>query len=157
MIWKPNVTVAAVIEQSGRFLLVEEETEEGLRFNQPAGHWEADETLLQGVIREVREETAYTFHPEALIGVYRWQHPRKDIIYLRFAFSGRVSQHDPGQPLDSGVLRAVWMSREEIAASRERHRSPLIIHCLEDYLSGRSFPLDIITHLGNAGHPSRSL
>ncbi|MBZ0091966.1 MAG: NUDIX domain-containing protein, partial [Sulfuricellaceae bacterium] len=89
MIWKPNVTVAAVLEQDGQFLLVEEETEEGIRFNQPAGHWEPGETLVQGVVRETLEESAYHFAPEFLLGIYTWRHPRKDLVYLRFAFGGK--------------------------------------------------------------------
>lgn len=146
MIWKPNVTVAAVIEQDGKFLMVEEETGEGLRFNQPAGHWDANESLAQGAAREALEETAYHFSPEWLLGVYRWRHPRKDITYLRFAFAGRVHGHEPQRQLDSGILRAVWLSQEEIRASAERHRSPLVLKCVEDYLAGTRYPLELVTH-----------
>ena len=146
MIWKPNVTVAAVIEQDGKFLMVEEETAEGIRFNQPAGHWEADETLAQGAVRETLEETAYHFSPEWLLGVYRWSHPGKDITYLRFAFAGKVHGHEPQRPLDSGILRAVWLSLEEIRATAERHRSPLVLKCVEDYLAGTRYPLELVTH-----------
>lgn len=146
MIWKPHVTVAAVIEQDGKFLLVEEETEEGMRFNQPAGHWEPDETLEQGVAREALEETAYHFSPEWLQGIYRWRHPRKDITYLRFAFAGRVQDHEPQRQLDSGILRAVWLSPDEIRVRADRHRSPLVLRCVEDYLAGKRYPLDIVTH-----------
>ena len=146
MIWKPHVTVAAVIEQDGKFLLVEEETDDGARLNQPAGHWEADETLAQGVIREALEETAYHFDPEWLQGIYRWRHPRKDITYLRFAFAGRAHGHDPQRPLDSGILRAIWMSPDEIRASAGRHRSPLVLQCMEDYLAGKRYPLELMTH-----------
>lgn|SRR5574340_487115 len=149
MIWKPNVTVAAVIEREGRFLLVEEETAEGPRFNQPAGHWEADETLLEAVVREVREETAYSFRPTALVGIYRWRHANKDITYLRFAFGGEVTGHDPAQALDQGIIRAVWMSPEEIRATGPTHRSPLILKCMEDYLAGKRYPLDILSHLAD--------
>jgi ADP-ribose pyrophosphatase YjhB (NUDIX family) len=146
MIWKPHVTVAAVIEQNGKFLLVEEETDDGPMFNQPAGHWEQGETLLQGVIREAREETAYTFVPEHLLGIYSWKHPRKDITYLRFAFTGTAADHDPLQSLDTGIIRAVWLTRDEIQATQARHRSPLILQCVEDHLAGKRFPLDLITH-----------
>lgn len=146
MIWKPNVTVAAVIEQGGKYLLVEEETDEGPMFNQPAGHWEPGETLTQGVIREAREETAYAFNPEWLLGIYSWRHPRKDITYLRFAFSGTVGAHDPQQRLDSGIIRAAWFSPEEIRATRAHHRSPLVLTCVEDHLAGKRFPIDLITH-----------
>lgn len=146
MIWTPHVTVAAVIEQDGRFLLVEEETDEGLRFNQPAGHWEQNETLLEGVVREALEETAYQFRPEYMLGIYSWGHPRKDIHYLRFAFAGKVEGHDPARKLDDGIVRAVWLTPDEIRASRERHRSPLIAQCVEDYLAGRRFPLDVVSY-----------
>ena len=146
MIWKPNVTVAAVIEQDGKFLMVEEETSEGLRFNQPAGHWEADETLAQGAVRETLEETAYHFNPECLLGIYHWHHPRKNISYLRFAFIGKVHGHEPQRQLDSGILRAVWLSQEEIRATAERHRSPLVLQCIEDYLAGTRYPLELVTH-----------
>ncbi len=146
MIWKPHVTVAAVIEQDGKFLLVEEETDDGIRFNQPAGHWESGETLEQGVAREALEETAYHFSPECLLGIYRWAHPRKDVIYLRFAFTGQVLGHEPQRRLDSGILRAVWMTPDEIRATAERHRSPLVLQCVEDYLAGKRYPLEIVTH-----------
>lgn len=146
MIWKPNVTVAAVIEQDGKFLMVEEETTEGIRFNQPAGHWEADETLVQGAVRETLEETAYHFSPECLLGIYCWSHPGKDITYLRFAFAGKAHGHEPQRPLDSGILRAVWLSQEEIRATVERHRSPLVLKCVEDYLAGTRYPLELVTH-----------
>jgi len=146
MIWKPNVTVAAVIERDGKFLLVEEETDDGLRFNQPAGHWEPNETLAEGVAREALEETAHHFAPEFLLGVYSWRHPKKDIVYLRFAFGGRVTGFDPERKLNQGIVRAVWLTPEEIRAGRERHRSPLILQCVEDYLAGKRYPLDAISH-----------
>ncbi len=144
-IWKPNVTVAAVIEREGAFLLVEEETAEGILFNQPAGHWEPHETLVQGVAREALEETAHHFEPAFLLGVYSWRHPRKDITYLRFAFGGVVTGFEPTRSLDEGILRAVWMTPEEIRATREHHRSPLILRCVEDYLAGKRYPLDVLT------------
>jgi 8-oxo-dGTP pyrophosphatase MutT (NUDIX family) len=146
MIWKPNVTVAAVVEQHGRFLLVEEETDDGPMFNQPAGHWEPGETLAAGVIREAQEETAYTFTPEWLLGIYSWRHPRKDVTYLRFAFTGSIGAHDAQQSLDAGIIRAVWLTPDEMRATQERHRSPLVLQCVEDYLAGRRYPLDLISH-----------
>ncbi len=144
-IWKPHVVVAAVIEQDGRFLLVEEHTDDGIKFNQPAGHLEEGESLLDAVRREVFEETAHHFEPQALLGVYRWRHPGKPRTYLRFAFTGVVTGFDPTAELDEGILRAVWMSPEEIAATVQRHRSPLIAQCVAHYQEGRSFPLDLIT------------
>ena len=146
MIWKPNVTVAAVIEQDGKFLLVEENTDDGIRFNQPAGHWEPDETLVEGTVREALEETAYHFSPQWLQGVYSWHHPRKDITYLRFAYGGTVTGFDPQRVLDEGIIRAAWLSLEEIRASAGRHRSPLVLRCVEDYLAGRRYPLELVTH-----------
>lgn len=143
-IWKPHVVVAAVIEREGRFLLVEEETDEGVRFNQPAGHLEAGESLLDAVRREVFEETAHHFEPEALLGAYRWRHAGKDRTYLRFAFLGQVTGFDPEARLDAGILRAVWLTPAEIEACRDRHRSPLIARCIADYQAGRRFPLDFI-------------
>lgn len=143
-IWKPHVVVAAVIEEDGRFLLVEEETDEGLRFNQPAGHLEDGESLLDAVRREVFEETAHHFEPEALLGIYRWRHPRGH-TYMRFAFAGTVTGFDPTARLDEGILRAVWMTPEEIATQAARHRSPLLARCLADYLAGKSYPLDLLT------------
>jgi 8-oxo-dGTP pyrophosphatase MutT (NUDIX family) len=147
MIWKPNVTVAAVIEQDGKFLLVEEETADGVMFNQPAGHLEEGETLLEAVIREVREETAYRFRPTQLLGVYHWHHPKKDITYLRFAFTGEIEGHDPKQKLDDGILRACWLGLDEIRAAAQRHRSPQVLTCIEHYLAGQRFPLSVLTHL----------
>lgn len=146
MVWKPNVTVAAVIQRDGRFLLVEEETEEGVRFNQPAGHLECCEALVDAVAREVREETRYDFMPTHLTGIYQWRHPSKDITYLRFAFGGDLMGHDPGRALDEGIIAPRWLTPEEIRASAERHRSPLIVRCMEDALAGQRFPLSLITH-----------
>lgn len=148
MIWKPNVTVAAVIERDGKFLLVEEETSQGLRFNQPAGHLEADESLLAAVAREVLEESAYCFAPKHLLGVYRWHSAKSDTTYLRFAFTGEITGHQAGRQLDAGILRAVWLTPDEIRANQPRHRSPLILRCIEDYLAGKRFPLDLLVHYG---------
>lgn len=147
IIWKPNVTVAAIIERDGKFLLVEEETAEGILFNQPAGHLENGESLEQAVMREAWEETAHRFTPTALLGIYHWKHPSKDLTYLRFAFIGEASGHAPEQPLDDGILRAVWMSPDEIRASQSRHRSPQVLLCVEHYLAGQRFPLSVLTHL----------
>lgn len=146
-VWKPHVVVAAVIEARGRFLLVEEETDEGLRLNQPAGHLEAGESLLQAVRREVFEETAHHFEPRALLGIYRWVHPRKEQTFLRFAFTGELTGFDPHARLDEGILRTLWLSPEEIRANAPRHRSPLLARCLADYLAGRSYPLELLNEL----------
>ena len=148
MIWKPHVTVAAIIEKDGKFLLVEEETAEGVLFNQPAGHLENGETLLAGVAREAWEETAYRFTPTALLGVYHWKHPMKnELTYLRFAFVGDITGHDPEKKLDTGILRAVWMTPDEIHDTQDRHRSPQVWQCLQHYLAGQRFPLSVLTHM----------
>jgi 8-oxo-dGTP pyrophosphatase MutT (NUDIX family) len=147
-IWKPNVTVAALVERDGRFLLVEEETADGLRFNQPAGHLDAGESLLAACAREALEETAYEFTPTDLIGVYQWPRPQGDITYLRFAFAGKVGAHDTARQLDTGIVRAVWLTPAEIEACADRHRSPLVLQCVRDYLAGRRFSLDLIRHYG---------
>lgn len=146
MIWKPNVTVAALIEQDGKFLLVEEQTSQGLLFNQPAGHLEANESLIAAVARETLEESAYEFEPQYLVGIYRWHATISDTTYLRFAFTGRILAHHPERALDEGIVRAAWMTPEEIRATQARHRSPLILRCVEDYLAGKRYPLEIITH-----------
>jgi ADP-ribose pyrophosphatase YjhB (NUDIX family) len=146
MVWKPNVTVAAVVQRDGRFLLVEEETEFGLRFNQPAGHLECGESLVDAVVREALEETAYHFRPTHLVGIYNWRHPEKDITYLRFAFGGELRGHEPERKLDEGIVAARWLSLDEVRASVPRHRSPLILQCIEDMLAGKRYPLDLITH-----------
>jgi ADP-ribose pyrophosphatase YjhB (NUDIX family) len=143
-IWKPHVVVAAVIEEDGRFLLVEERTEEGLRFNQPAGHLEAGETLIVAVRRGVFEETAHHFEPSALLGIYRWENPARARTYLRFAFLGAITGYDPTARLDEGILRAVWMTPQEIRNVAARHRSPLVARCQEDHAAGRRYPLDLL-------------
>ena len=145
--WKPNVTVAAVIERDGLFLLVEEETTEGLRLNNPAGHLDCGETPEQACIRETLEETAYSFKPDALVGLYlsRQTTPGgSDTTYLRFAFCGTLGDCDPFRTLDTGIVRTLWMTADEIRASRERHRSLLLVQCMEDYLRGTRYPLALV-------------
>jgi 8-oxo-dGTP pyrophosphatase MutT (NUDIX family) len=148
MRWKPSVTVAAIIEQDGRFLLIEEDTAEGLRLNNPAGHLDPGESPAEGCAREALEEAAYDFHPTHLLGIYLSRFQRKatgeDITYLRFAFAGRLGQHHPDRPLDTGIHRAIWMTPEEIRASADRHRSPLVLRCMEDHLAGVRYPLATI-------------
>ncbi len=147
-IWKPNVTVAALIERDGRFLLVEEETDAGIRFNQPAGHLDEGESLVAACAREALEETAHHFVPTELVGIYQWPRPQGDVTYLRFAFAGKLGAHEAARPLDAGILRAVWMTVEEIEACIERHRSPLVLQCVRDWLAGRRYPLELIRHYG---------
>jgi ADP-ribose pyrophosphatase YjhB (NUDIX family) len=142
--WKPNVTVAALVLRDGKFLLVEEETEEGIRLNQPAGHLECGETLLEAVVRECREETGYDFCPQFLVGVYRRLHPQGKVTYLRFAFAGEVVGHDPESALDKGILAVRWMTPEAICAAPEKLRSPMVRDCVEDYLTGARAPLTLL-------------
>lgn len=149
-IWKPSVTVAAIIERDGRFLLIEEETSDGIRINQPAGHLDPNESLEQAVVRETLEETAHDFVPTALVGMYMSRYlsvrTATEVTYLRFAFAGKLGlSHD--MPLDEGILRTIWMTYEEILASQEQHRSPLVLECVKDYLKGQRAPLSLLyTH-----------
>lgn len=145
--WMPHATVAAIVELDGKFLLVEETTDRGNRFNQPAGHLEDNETLIEAVIRETLEETAYDFTPTALLGIYHWKHQHNDTTYLRFAYIGNVGTHYPHQTLDDGIIRAVWMTIDEIRNQAHLMRSPQVLTCFEDYLNGRQFPLALVTHL----------
>lgn len=145
MQWKPNTTVAAIVENNGRFLLVEEEIEGNLVFNQPAGHLEQGENLLQAVKREVLEETAWEFEPESLIGVYLYPNPNDpEITYLRFCFYGYCTKEHKGQPLDDGIVRAVWLGPEELKAELHRMRSPMVMECINDHLRGQRYPLDLL-------------
>ncbi|WP_305910172.1 NUDIX hydrolase [Methylomarinum sp. Ch1-1] len=144
MVWKPHVTVAAVIEQDSRFLLVEEQTSNGLQFNQPAGHLEENEDLIDAVKREVTEETAWQFNPEALVAVQLWRKKPHHPSFLRFCFSGQVHSHDPQQALDDGIIATHWLSRDEIASRRQRLRSPLVLIGIDNYLSGQRHPLSML-------------
>jgi 8-oxo-dGTP pyrophosphatase MutT (NUDIX family) len=147
--WSPSVTVAAIIERDGRFLLVEEHTPEGLKLNNPAGHLDPGESPEQGVVREALEETARVFTPSAIVGVYlsRFVRPDtgEDVTYLRFAFAGTVGEPLPGRTLDGGIERTLWMTPDELRASHERHRSPLVLRCMEDHLAGRRYPLALVS------------
>ena len=146
--WKPNVTVAAVIERDGRFLLVEEETADGLMLNNPAGHLDPGESPEQGCAREVLEETAHAFRPTALLGIYLARAQREatgeDTTYLRMAFRGELGPRDPARKLDTGIVRTLWLKPEEVRASLARHRSPLLLRCIDDYLAGAAHPLSLI-------------
>jgi 8-oxo-dGTP pyrophosphatase MutT (NUDIX family) len=143
----PDITVAAVTETAGRFLVVEERINRRLVFNQPAGHVEHGETLLAAVVREVREETAWAFEPQALLGVYLWRNPASGRGYMRFAFTGKVKDHNAAQPLDRGIVRTHWLSREDLQQREPRLRSPLVMRCIEDYLGGTRLPLEPIAKL----------
>jgi 8-oxo-dGTP pyrophosphatase MutT (NUDIX family) len=144
---KPEMTVAAVIERRGRFLTVEERVSRRLVLNQPAGHVEEGESLLEAVIREVREETAWRFEPRALIGIYLWQAPETRRAYLRVAFCGEVRDHDPQQPLDTGILRTHWYTREQLLGHAAQLRTPMVMRCIDDYRAGTRYPLDLVREL----------
>jgi len=131
----PDITVAAIAETAGRFLIVEERINRRLVFNQPAGHVERGETLLAAVVREVREETAWHFDPHGLLGVYLWRNPTARRATLRFAFTGGVRNHDAAQRLDHGIVRTHWLSLPELTARSGQLRSPLVMRCVEDYLA----------------------
>ena len=145
---RPAVTVASIIERDGRFLLVEEETRHGPRLNQPAGHLESGETLPAGAIRETLEETGWHVSLSALVGAYRWEAADNGATFIRFAFCGDAQRHDAARPLDVGILRAVWLTAEEIAARRDTHRSPLVMRCIDDYRAGHRWPLAFVKELG---------
>jgi 8-oxo-dGTP pyrophosphatase MutT (NUDIX family) len=147
MAFNPEVTVAAVVERDARFLLVEERISGRLVLNQPAGHLEDRETLLDAVIRETREETAWRFAPSALVGTYLWRSPDAGRTFLRFAFCGTVDDFREGQALDVGIVRTVWLTHEHLLAQQARLRSPLVLRCIDDYLLGRRQPLDSVAAL----------
>jgi len=146
--WKTSVTVAAIVERDGRYLLVEEHTPDGLRLNNPAGHLDPGESPLEAVVREALEETARTFTPQALVGVYlsraQRAEPPSDITYVRIAFSGAVSEPLPGRTLDAAIMRTLWMTPDELRASAGRHRSPLLMRCVDDHRAGKRHPLDLV-------------
>jgi len=150
--WAPHVTVAVVVERAGKLLLVEEHIGGQLVLNQPAGHLEPDESLLDAAVRETLEETGWTVELTALIGLYQWQvpaapEPDTDRHYLRIAFAAKPVAHDPVRPLDSGIVRALWLSPPELLAEQARHRSPLVWQIVSDYLGGQRAPLALVRSL----------
>lgn len=146
MVWRPHVTVAAVIERDGKFLVVEEVIDGLVRYNQPAGHLECGESLTDAVVRETLEETGYHFVPRFLVGIYNWRNEAKDATYLRFAFGGEIVGHDAERPLDEGIVAARWMSPDEVNALVASHRSPMIQRCFDDWAAGKRYPLELVTH-----------
>lgn len=145
---RPAITVATVVEHAGRFLLIEEETRHGLRLNQPAGHVEAGESIVSAAARETLEEAAWRVDPTALVGVYQWGSPENGTAFVRFTFAAAPRAHEPERPLDTGIVRALWLSYEDIAARRDELRSPLVLRSLDDYRAGTRWPLRLIANLG---------
>jgi 8-oxo-dGTP pyrophosphatase MutT (NUDIX family) len=151
MSWIPHVTVAAVIHKDDRFLLVEEFANGREVLNQPAGHLDPGESLVEAVVRETLEETAWRFEPKALCGIYQWTHPEKQKTFIRFAFTGDVLEHLPGRDLDAGIIRAVWLDRGQVLARSGQLRSPMVMRCIDDYLAGQRFPLNLVRQLSLTG------
>jgi 8-oxo-dGTP pyrophosphatase MutT (NUDIX family) len=147
MVWKPEVTVAAVVERDGQFLVIEERASGRIVVNQPAGHLENGETLIAAVARETLEETGWTFEPEAIVGVYLWRPPQTQRTFLRIAFCGPAVTHDASRALDHGIVGVRWLTREQLAALGPRLRSPLVLRCVDDYLAKTRYPLGLLTHL----------
>jgi 8-oxo-dGTP pyrophosphatase MutT (NUDIX family) len=150
--WQPDVTVATVVVRDGRFLMVEEDVRGALVLNQPAGHLEPDETLVEAARRETLEETGWEVEPTAFIGAYQWKAPVGDNgsggrHYLRIAFAAELGRHHPQRPLDEGIQRALWLTPDELMAEQARHRSPLVWRTVADFLAGRRFPLNALNHL----------
>ena len=143
-VWRPSVTVAAVIERDGKFLFVEEVADGRRVLNQPAGHLDPGESLLAACAREVLEETAHRFTPAALVGVYRWHYAANDVTFLRFCFSGRLEGVED-RALDKEIVATHWLSPDELKARAAMHRSPLVQACVDDYLAGKAFPLDLFS------------
>ena len=144
-VWRPSATVAAVIERDGRFLFVEE-VQDGRRvLNQPAGHLDPNETLIAACSREVLEETAHRFEPKALVGIYRWYYKPADVTFLRFCFSGTVFEFDSSRSLDKEIVALHWLTPAELKQKSSMHRSPLVQQCMDDYLAGRNFPIEVLS------------
>jgi 8-oxo-dGTP pyrophosphatase MutT (NUDIX family) len=145
---RPAATVATIVTLDGSYLLIEEQTSAGVRLNQPAGHIEAGETLVAAAVRETLEETGYRIVPTALVGIYRWQSTTgKGATFIRFAFAADLVAHEPGRALDQGIMRALWLSYDDLAGRRDMHRSPLVMRCVDDYRAGLRLPLDLITEM----------
>ena len=147
MSWSAHVVVASVIERDGKFLLVEEDIGGAHVLNQPAGHWEAGETLIEAARREALEETGWEIEPTDVLGIYEFKPPELDYTFLRIAFVAKTVRHHPERVLDHGIVGIVWLGREELLACAEKHRSPSVLRCIDDYLGGQRYPLSMIAHL----------
>ncbi len=152
MVWKPHVTVAAVIEREGKFLLVEEQTSSGLQFNQPAGHLEESESLVDAVKREVLEETGWQFEPDALMSIQLWRRSQKSTTFLRYCFTGQCHSYDSALPLDEGIVAIHWLTSQEIQSQKNRLRSPLVMIAVDEYISGQRYPLAMLKTFLDSTH-----
>lgn len=144
---RPAVTVATIVEREGRFLVVEEETRAGRKLNQPAGHLESGESIAAGAARETLEETGWEVQPMHLVGIYTWSPQDNAATFVRFAFAATALRHEPDRPLDHGIVRALWLSYDELVARRHNHRSPLVLRCVDDYRAGHRWPSDVIAEI----------
>ena len=147
MVWRPNVTVAAIVERDAQFLIVEERAEHGCVLNQPAGHLESGESLIDALVRETLEETGWHVAPTALIGIYRYRPAPASLTYLRFCFSADCTHHEPMRVLDNGIIAIHWLSAAQLRTQRERLRSPMVLRCIDDYLDGRRYPLNMLSDI----------
>lgn len=146
-IWKPHTTVAAIIERDRRFLLVEERAGGKQVYNQPAGHLDPDESLIEAAIRETSEETAWDFIPEYISGIYKWNQPQTKRCFIRVAFVGQCHNHQQEKALDDGIIQALWLSRDELSAQPQKLRIPMVLRCIDDYLAGKRYPLELLTDI----------
>ncbi len=144
MTWAPHVTVATIIERDNRFLMVYEESDGKLVYNQPAGHLDPDETLFEAAIRETLEETGWTIKLTGVVGVNLYTAPSNGITYFRTTFIGEAISHDTNRTLDTGIIEAVWLTYEELLERKEQLRSPMTLQIIDDYLEGRRFPLGVV-------------
>ena len=146
--WMPRVTVSAVIEKDGRFLLVEENVRDNIVINNPAGHLENNETLVEAVVREVLEETGCSFEPQGITGIYLWKTPKGDRTFLRVNFFGLCVSENDNAILDDGIIRKLWLTRDEIVKKNGALRSPMVLQCVDDFLAGTRYPLAALRHMG---------
>ena len=147
MVWKPHVTVAAVAEHDGKYLVVEEDIHGKRVFNNPAGHLDPGESLIDAVRRETLEETGWDFEPDVVSGIYLWKNPELEATFLRVAFFGRCLKHHPERRLDHGIVAAHWLTRAELGGERFPLRTPMVLECIDDVLAGKRFPLEMLRYL----------